>query len=541
MKDKLFVSSQLSLKSSNSVKHGEFTKISDGLWLIKDTCNVYLIKEKERAIAIDFGSGQWLHTIDQLGIRFLDHVFLTHHHRDQCYGLENESSFNFKIHAPAGEKDFLDPETREKTIDTNRFGRGCPISYSIPAKGIKNVLYDMGGFGYLFWDKKRIRFIQTPSHGPNACSIILDHNDKQIVFCGDAAFEGGTIWHPFNLEWDHWTGEGVLAAWKGLKHLSDVGMDLLCPSHGPVIDENPVSKLSGLTHRLIDFYNVKNSISPDEHDFYIEPQDLLIENRVKKILPSLYQYGNFYLLVSSAGEGLVIDPWLNDMDVFNELLNSLPGIRITAATASHYHLDHCDALDHLRNSYNTRVFLHPEVAAPLNDVNQSYVPWLPVESITPDEFWPMSGTWKWNEYSFNIGHAPGQTWWHTVFRTAVDGMKVCFTGDSFQPNTRWNGTGGFCAYNGNRFLNGFGQTSKLIQQWNPDIIAAGHGSFFRYSKSKFDKITGWAKKTEDAIFRLCPENDVLKHYYSLGVDDSTDVYNKPDVSLLKNELFAWYK
>ena len=541
LKDQLFSLSQFSsARFSEPTKPGDLTQIIDGLWLIKDTCNVYLIKEKDRAIAIDFGSGQWLHKLDQIGIRFLDHVFLTHHHRDQCYGLENGSSFDFTIHAPSGEKVFLDPDTRKKEIDTSRFGRGCPVSYSIPAKGIQNVRYDMGGFGFVFWDKKRIRFIRTPGHGPNACSIILDHNDKQIVFCGDAAYEGGTIWHPFNLEWDHWTGEGALAAWKGLKHLSDVGMDLLCPSHGLVIRENPILILADLTNRLMDFYNTKNSISPGEYDLYLEPQDLLIGNKVKRILPSLYQSGNFYLLVSSAGEGMVIDPTMGDMDVLNELLNSIPGIRITASTASHYHLDHCDALNHLRASNNTRVYLHPEVAEPLNNVDASYVPWLPGESIIPDEIWPMSGTWKWNEYNFIIAHAPGQTWWHCVFMTTIDGLKVCFTGDTFQPNTRWNGTGGYCAYNGSRFSNGFAPTCKLIQEWNPDIIAAGHSSYFRFSKLKFGKIIEWAENTEDTISRLCPEGDVLKHYYSLGADYETDIYNQPSISLLKNELFAWY-
>ena len=339
----------------------------------------------------------------------------------------------------------------------------------------------MSGFGYQFWKTKRIRFLQTPGHGPNACSIILDHQDKQIVFCGDAAFEGGKMWHPFNLEWDHWTGEGVLAAWKGLKQLADVGMDLLCPSHGPVIDKNPGPTLSGLTESLMDFYNTKNSISPGEKDLFIEPLDSLIGGKVKRILPSLYQYGNFYLLTSTTGEGMVIDPWEGDIGVFDELVDSL-GIKITAATASHYHLDHCDEFDHVRDKYHTRILLHPEVAKPLHNVDHAYVPWLPTESIIPDELWPMTGAWKWNEYDFKIDHGPGQTWWHTVFMTMVDGKKVCFTGDSFQPNTRWNGTGGFCAYNRSRFSNGFGQTSKLIQQWDPHILAGGHSSYFHYNK-----------------------------------------------------------
>ena len=90
MPEELLLSSQFShSQTSESYETGEFEEIHDGFWLIRDTCNVYLIKEKERAIAIDFGSGKWLPKIGQLGITSLDHVFLTHHHRDQCAGLED--------------------------------------------------------------------------------------------------------------------------------------------------------------------------------------------------------------------------------------------------------------------------------------------------------------------------------------------------------------------------------------------------------------------------------------------------------------------
>ena len=101
--------------------------------------------------------------------------------------------------------------------------------------------------------------------------------------------------------------------------------------------------------------------------------------------------------------------------------------------------------------------------------------------------------------------------------TDIDGKSVCFTGDSFQPNTRWNGTGGFCAYNGSRFPNGFIPTSQLILSWNPEIVAAGHASIFSFSKTKFGKIIAWAQRAKKAVTSLCPYGDSESQYYSLGV------------------------
>ena len=200
---------------------------------------------------------------------------------------------------------------------------------------------------------------------------------------------------------------------------------------------------------------------------------------------------------------------------------------------SHYHADHSDGINDIRNTYQAKSILHPVVAEPLLDISHSYLPWLPAESVETDELWPTEGSWSWNEYDFKVAHAPGQTWWHCVFMTEIDGKSVCFSGDSFQPNTRWNGTGGFCAYNGCRFSNGFIPTSRKILSWNPDILAAGHASFFHFNKTKFEKIIAWAKSAEKAITDICPYHDTETQYFSLGVFSNKNITNIPDIELLR--------
>ena len=519
---------------------GEIKQIVEGVWLIKDSCNVYVIKKGNRAVAVDFGSGRWLEKLRRLGIHHLDHVFLTHHHADQCDGLTADFFGQFEVHAPAGEEKFLDPVQRKEKLTSERFQKGCPESYSVPEKGIDGIKYDIRGFSNMYWGGEKIRFMHTPGHGPNACSIIMTHGSQHIVFCGDAAYEGSTIWHPFNLEWDHWTGKGALAAWQGISQLSDIWIDVLCPSHGPVILGNPHEHLVLLKQKLMNFYNVKNSISPLEKDNFLTPEEFLINGHVRRVLPHLYQFGsNGYLLVSSNGEGLIIDPFKSDLDILEQLFRHKRDIRITAATSSHYHFDHSDGMNDMRTNYRAKSVLHPLVAEPLLDITQSYVPWLPADSIVTDELWPTEGSWRWNEFDFKVSHAPGQTWWHCVFLTDIDGKSVCFTGDSFQPNTRWNGTGGFCAYNNSRFSNGFIPTSRKIISWNPDILAAGHASFFSYSKTKFEKIIAWANHAEQAVAALCPKKDSETQYYSLGIVSDKDITQKPDIGLLRDGSYGW--
>ena len=482
------------------------------LWLVRDTCNVYLVKRGNRGIAVDFGTGKCLAYLQDLGIETLEHVFLTHHHADQCMGLSARSDWPFTIHAAQGEKYFLDPQ--EVSARHEELGRTVffPQSYELLEEGIPNVSYDMAAFCSRFWGSERIRFMSTPGHGPNACSVIINRGDKQVAFCGDAIHDGATLWRCYNLEWDHWTGTGVLRAWQGVKQLSDISIDMLCPSHGPVIQKEPAKALVLLAQRLMRFYDCKNAISPGERDNYVEPQR--IWPGYEEILPGFFHCdNNGYLIVSASGKGLFVDPCTPHMEILERMLRErLPGITIDVAVSSHCHGDHTAGMAYLKEKHGTRVVVHPTIV----EARELAGVCAPQNLPEPDEVWPGSGSWRWEEYDFQVDHFPGQTWWHTGFMTAIGGRKVFFSGDSFQPNTRWNGTGGFCAYFNSRFREGFVASAKRIIAWRPDIMAAGHGGYYWFSEGKLRKTVRWAEETEDAIRALCPNGDMDRHYYGVS-------------------------
>src|SRR5579872_4289526 len=47
---------------------GGLTQISPNLYVLRDTCNVYVLKNGDRAILIDFGSGHVLDLLAQIGV-----------------------------------------------------------------------------------------------------------------------------------------------------------------------------------------------------------------------------------------------------------------------------------------------------------------------------------------------------------------------------------------------------------------------------------------------------------------------------------------
>ena len=148
----------------------------------------------------------------------------------------------------------------------------------------------------------------------------------------------------------------------------------------------------------------------------------------------------------------------------------------------------------------------------MHDRDQYDVPFLPAESIPADRLLPQEGTFRWNEYHFVIRLFPGQTWWHCAFDARIDSRHVLFSGDNFQPPTRWNGTGGFCAFNGSRFSEGFARSAQTVLDIAPEIICNGHGIIYRFAASQYRRILRWSAKAKKALQALCPSAAWLADY-----------------------------
>ena len=256
----------------------------------------------------------------------------------------------------------------------------------------------------------------------------------------------------------------------------------------------------------------KGSICAGQPDRYVRPRFAKCGAAI--IAPGLYQFGaNSYLLHSNSGEALVIDPYKPNMDDLSELLAEIGCDSVPVATATHYHSDHSDGLPLLKEKYGSRIVLHPWVAAPLHTIGAIDCPWLTLEAIHPDELTPESGRWTWNEFEFDVAPLPGQTWWHAGFMTTIGRKKVLFSGDSFQPASRWNGSGGFSSFNGSRFQEGFVRSANQIMEWKPDLLAAGHGTYFSYNEGYFRAVLRWAEAAEGAVKDLCSSGDLEIDYY----------------------------
>ncbi|MDP6037118.1 MAG: MBL fold metallo-hydrolase [Candidatus Latescibacteria bacterium] len=487
-----------------------FKKILPDLYLFKDACNVYILKDGDEAIAIDFGSGAWLDALPEIGVAKIQHVLLTHAHRDQCYGLASQDAWPFDVHCSNEDARFFRTDRLQTFWHTAQSG-GCPANYSAPRNPLPCVKGDLGESSELHWRNITVGAVPTPGHTRGALTYVVNWRGKSIVFCGDAAHSEGTVHQPYHLEWDHWTGEGALAAWHGLERLGGCRIDVLCPSHGLVVKKGAQACVRQSQRRLMAFLKAKGSVCAGavDHWFPIERLD----GGIARIVPDLYLLGgNTYLLAGKDGEGLIVDPTLPSIERIGEVMRVAGVKTISVAMATHYHRDHSDGLNWVRNQFGAKIWLHPWVAEPLRDRNVMNVPWLPTESIVPDRRLPEEGAFRWNQYRFNIRPFPGQTRWHCAFDTEIFGLHVLFSGDNFQPPTRWNGTGGFCAFNGSSFEEGFGRSAQIALSLNPDLICNGHGCVYKFDTGHYRRILKWSVQVEKSVRELCPSNAWLNDY-----------------------------
>ena len=487
-----------------------WTRLDRDLFLYRDSCNVYLLRYGDRGLVIDFGTGAWIDQLGEVGIDALDAVVLTHAHRDQLCGLYRGRWPGCPVHAPSGERELLEENTLQQFWRSYQ-RNGAPPNYAAPRLPLPAVSCDLNADSETIIGPTRFCAIATPGHTAGALSYIVESQGRQLAFCGDAVHAGGTLHQPYHLEWDHWTPNGALAAWHGLERLGYCHFDQLLPAHGPPIRHRARQGLKATQRNLMAFIRTKGSVCAGEKNRWLDTEDMA--SGARRVLPNLYQFGgNGYLLVSEKVGGLVIDPQRPDMDQLRDLMHEIGLRKISAATATHYHFDHSDALNQIRGEYEAAVWLHPWVARPVVDRNRYDLPWLPAESIVPDRLLPETGAFRFGEYRFEIRPFPGQTWWHCAFDTRIDDRHVLFSGDNFQPPSRWNGTGGFCAFNGSRFSAGFARSARATHNLNPEIVCNGHRIVYRFAPSHYKRILRWAASAEQTMSALCPSESWLADY-----------------------------
>ncbi len=420
------------------------TNISSNLYRLRDTCNVYLVKDGESGVLIDFGSGAILDEAAGAGAPAIGDVLVTHHHRDQVQGLTRAVGAGINIWVPPVERDLIadvEPHWQERAIDNNYNVREDRFSLleSVPVTGSVTEYRPMR-FGSL-----EVLPLPTPGHTIGSVSYLATIDGRRVAFTGDLIYGPGKIWSLAATMWSYGEMHGVGATILSLLALKEQAPDLLLPSHGEPITDPPaaIDQTVAELRRMLEFRAADAPFESWLQEPYVPIRPHLLHNR------SSHSYS--YVLISQSGKALLFDygydfmpglpagtdrasrrPWLYTLD---QLKRDHSVTAIDTVIPTHYHDDHVAGFNLLREVEGTQVWAPDNFDDVLERPNRYDLPCLWYDPIPVDRRLPVGGSVRWEEYELEIHDLPGHTAFAAAFSFKVDGTKVVVTGD--QQDKAW--------------------------------------------------------------------------------------------------------
>jgi glyoxylase-like metal-dependent hydrolase (beta-lactamase superfamily II) len=450
-----------------------------------DTVNVYLVRSGRRGILIDFGSGDVLDHLAELGVDSVSDVLLTHHHRDVTQGLARARAAGIRIWAPPTERDLIDrasihwqmrPLDNVYDLREDRF----TLLDDVPIDGVV-ADYRTRRFGEI-----DVLALPTPGHTPGSMSYMVDVGGRRIAFTGDLIAAPGKVWSLAATQWTYTGIEGLGSTMLSLRDIVDRAPDVLLPAHGDPIDD-PVVAVELLTARLQALIDLR---SPEWRPLELRERPYLEISR--HLLRNRTSVANSYVLLSDSGAALVIDfgydfttglpagtdrssrrPWLQTIPA----LKRLHGVdRVEVAMPTHYHDDHVAGFNLLRDVEGTAVWAPENMVAVLSDPRRFDLPCLWYDPIPVGRSLAFGETIRWHEYDITVHPLPGHTLYAAAIEFEVDGQRVLATGD--QQDGRWVAGErpellNYQYRNGFRF-DDFAMSAALYRRLAPDLIIGGH-------------------------------------------------------------------
>jgi len=502
------------------VPSGGLIPISPNLHLLRDTCNVYVLKNRDRAVLIDFGSGHVLKLLGQIGVTKVDAILHTHHHRDQCQGDARAVAERIPIHVPQHERHlFEDAENfwRNRRIFHLYYVRNdfFTLTRNVPVAG---VLRDYDKFQ---WGPYEFLIYPTPGHTLGSITLVGSVDGKKVAFSGDLIHSPGKVVNLYELQYQYGSSDGVDFAIFSLARLRELGPELICPSHGEPFS-SPGEGIGEVISKLKGWYE---SYSPGSA--------LTVENKPFAVTPHLVcahqTTSTFYAIISDSGKALFLDYGaasgnffggfnaaapVNDRMRFVE--HTIPELKaryglksVDVAMPSHMHDDHLNGFPHLARHHGTRIWCYENMVDVLEKPRAYNLGCILAEPIRVDRSFRHGEKFNWEEFEFTVAHSPGHTEYQMAMFAVIDGARVAFTGDAFFPAA----AGAPYQLRHNLIFRNWVENDshlksmKAILDYQPTLVAPGHGKPFLSNKEDMEDLNRRLQKQQDYFHSVIADAD----------------------------------
>lgn len=476
---------------------GSLEQLSETLFLFEDCCNVYILKSGDRALLVDFGSGEILKRLAEIGVQDVDRVLVTHHHRDQVQGLCDLKDYEFKVAVPAQEAHFFE--------DVEFFWRDVKIYINYNCRSHWNTIREsirvdekVTGGDIVRWNGIEFEVIDTPGSSGGAVSYAAVVDGKRIVFSGDLIAGAGKVTNWFDLHWNYYGfTQGINASDASFERVRALGPELLLPSHGRPIG-NP-EEATAANSRIYD--SLRDMLLPNELHRQM--------HYVREILPHLAFIGmNCYGIVSESGKAFLWDYGYVNRESLTEFKEKFNVDKVEAVSFSHYHDDHNIRAYELLHE-DAEIWIFENMLDVFQNPTRYKLPCLVPFPIIADRVPRHGEKIQWEEYELEFFYLPGQTEFHCGLATTIDGKKVMFTGDNTwkkaEPEKFRNGP--VVPHNEYFLDGGFIICAEKMLEILPDIVCPAHTEEYSPTKEDLEEFLGWAHRVRDVMTGLIDQPD----------------------------------
>jgi glyoxylase-like metal-dependent hydrolase (beta-lactamase superfamily II) len=492
------------------------------LFVWRDTCNVYVLRDGDAALLIDLGDGSVLSALSDLGIQRVEWVLFTHHHREQCQGASRLDRSQTKVAVPAAERALFENPSSFRKMKV-RLGDAFTVygsSFVRPSIQPIRADRDFQKTDTFRWRAYEFWCVDTRGNSPGAMSYMLRRGDQWLGFTGDVMLDGARMHTWFDTEWDYGYASGIWALCNSAAQVAGYNPEWLLPSHGTAIHK-PASQLAEYQRKLIQLEKLLvrgypvSTFSGAAQDKTSRPSRV---PHFWQVSPHLFKfrgpdfYPNFYLILSDTGHGLLSDCGLLDPKTLDAALEGMQreyGLKqIDAAVISHMHGDHFLQAPHLRERWGAKIWgldrmaavcEHPEwfdYAAPIQAYDDGF------EGLKFDRLFRSGETFEWEGQTFTIDWMPGQTEFALCLTGMIDGRKVAFTGDNIfgdPDDPTQTGHEAMVAHNSAVLEEGYIYCAEYLKKLQPDILLGGHSHAMDRPAAFIERFRTWAYQMREAF------------------------------------------
>ena len=499
------------------------------VFVYQDTCNVFLLREGDAAILFNLGDGSVLDHLTEVGVKQVEWIVFTDHHREQCQGIGRVDRSVTKVAAPKAEQALL-----ESPLDFRKWRPTLGDAYTVhgasyvrpPAQAIK-IDRLLAPDEVFTWRGHEIACLSAPGHSPGGMCYMLKKDGKMYAFIGGIMHDGARMSNWYDTEWDYGFAKGLDALTDSVKRLVEFKPAVAFPAQGSVI-EKADEQLASYHQKLVEFrpdymrgYPVNNLTQRPKVDPNVKPTKI---PQIVQVTPHLYKFGNelagknFSIIISDSGHGLLLDcglfPELLLHELVKEMQTHLGLKKIDALWINHMHGDHFTLGAELKKRYDTKIWtldrIVDKVENPLNydycALITSYNP--TYEGLKVDRPLKDGEVVEWEGYKLHIDWMPGQTEFGNCLWLELDGQRIAFTGDNLfgdPSDKKQNGHEAVVARNSAIFEEGYLLGSRYLRDLKPDIVMGAHNVLMVKPAAFLDRYHEWSKRIITRYKDLLPD------------------------------------